>query len=81
MRQSEQVAGRYGITMTSGRGYASLPPRIKLKDRFEASGKNKLVLLIVSDFDPEGEDMRSRSEGRALIASKRPMAKTRKCTS
>ena len=25
--------------------------------RFEASGKEKLVLLLVSDFDPEGEDI------------------------
>jgi ParB-like nuclease domain len=53
----EPVAGRYGLTMTSGRGYASLPPRINLKNRFKASGKDKLVLLIVSDFDPEGEDI------------------------
>lgn len=53
----EQVAGLYGMTMTSGRGYASVPPRYKLAKRFDASGKDKLILLIVSDFDPEGDSI------------------------
>ena len=65
----EQVAGLYGMTMTSGRGYASVPPRYKLAKRFDASGKDKLILLIVSDFDPEGDSIAetyARSDARRL---------------
>lgn len=51
------VAGEYTIPLTTGRGYCSLPPRHAMAQRFKNSGKEKLVLLIVSDFDPEGEDI------------------------
>ena len=43
--------------MTSGRGFCSLPPRYETAKRYRASGKQKLVLLIVSDFDPDGEEI------------------------
>ena len=49
------LAMEYTIPMTSGRGYSSLPPRIKMKNRYKKSGKDKLILLIISDFDPDGE--------------------------
>ena len=49
------VASKYCLPMTSGRGYCSLPPRAAIAQRYEASGKDKLILLIVSDFDPDGE--------------------------
>jgi hypothetical protein len=45
------------IPYTLGRGYCSLSPRKALVDRFRASGKEQLILLVVSDFDPEGEDI------------------------
>ncbi len=51
------IAGEYTIPMTTGRGYCSLDPRYKMAQRFEESGKDKLILLFVSDFDPEGEDI------------------------
>jgi hypothetical protein len=51
------VAAEYCIPMTTGRGYCSLPPRKAIADRFAASGKERLVLLIVSDFDPDGEEI------------------------
>lgn len=51
------IAAQYTIPLTTGRGYCSLAPRHAMAERFEASGKQKLVLLIVSDFDPEGEDI------------------------
>ncbi len=51
----QPVAMEYCIPMTIGRGYSSLPPRNAMSQRFLASGKSKLVLLIVSDFDPDGE--------------------------
>jgi hypothetical protein len=52
-----EVAMKYCIPVTTGRGYCSLPPRYEMAQRFQRSGKNTLVLLILSDFDPEGEDI------------------------
>jgi hypothetical protein len=51
------VASEYCIPMTIGRGYCSLPPRHKMKRRFLQSGKEKLIILALGDFDPEGEDI------------------------
>jgi hypothetical protein len=53
----KEVAMRYCIPITSGRGYCSITPRKEMVDRFEASGKDKLILLMVSDFDPDGEEI------------------------
>ena len=52
-----KVAAEYTLTCTYGRGYCSRPPREKMAKRFRDSGKEKLVLLILSDFDPSGEDI------------------------
>jgi hypothetical protein len=51
------VAMEYCIPMTIGRGYCSLPPRRAMTERFRKSGKQQLILLVLSDFDPEGEDI------------------------
>ena len=51
------VCGRFGIPLTIARGYPSLPVRAKIAKRYKASGKGKLILLVASDFDPEGEDI------------------------
>ena len=51
--------------MTSGRGYCSLAPRYELAQRFRASGKEKLIVVMVSDFDPEGESI-VESFGRSM---------------
>ncbi|MCE9555996.1 MAG: ParB N-terminal domain-containing protein [Planctomycetes bacterium] len=51
------VAKKFCIPMTSGRGFCSVPPRYAMAERYHTSGKDKLVLLIVSDFDPEGESI------------------------
>ncbi len=53
----QPVAADYCIPYTLGRGYCSLPPRYEMAERFERSGKDKLVLLILSDFDPDGEEI------------------------
>lgn len=53
----EQVARNYCIPVTTGRGYASLSPRHDLFSRFKRSGKKKLVLLMLTDFDPDGEQI------------------------
>jgi hypothetical protein len=52
-----RVAMDYCIPMTIGRGYSSLPPRYEMARRFEKSGKEQLVLIVLADFDPEGEDI------------------------
>jgi hypothetical protein len=51
------IAAEYTIPVTTGRGYCSLAPRHDMSERYWASGKERLVLLIVSDFDPEGQDI------------------------
>lgn len=51
------AAAKYTIPMTSGRGYSSLPPRKGMVDRFRASGREKLIVVVFSDLDPEGQDI------------------------
>jgi hypothetical protein len=51
------IASKYTVPMTSGRGYSSLPPREAMVDRFRASGREKLIVIVVSDHGPEGEDI------------------------
>lgn len=51
----EQVAAEYCIPVTIGRGYCSISPRRDLAERYHLSGRDRLVLLILSDFDPDGE--------------------------
>ncbi len=53
----QTVAMEFTAPITSGRGYCSLEPRRAMVRRFEKSGKNKLVLLILSDLDPDGEQI------------------------
>ena len=53
----QPIAGEFSIPLTLGRGYASGTPRKKMVDRFKRSGRDALVLLALSDFDPEGEDI------------------------
>jgi hypothetical protein len=49
------VAMDYCINVTPERGQCSLPPRHAIAERFKLSGKGKLILLILGDFDPDGE--------------------------
>ena len=51
------VAMEYCIPLTIGRGYCSLPPRAAIADRYRKSGKEQLILLMLSDFDPDGEEI------------------------
>jgi hypothetical protein len=60
------AAMEYCIPYTLGRGYASVPPRKAMAERFVRSGKDKLIILVLSDFDPEGEDI-----GRSFAQSMR----------
>jgi hypothetical protein len=51
------VAMDFTIPYTLGRGYSSLPPRHAMAQRFRATGKDRLLLIVLSDLDPEGEDL------------------------
>ena len=51
------VALKYRMPMTSGRGYSSLPPRYQMFKRLENSGRENLVVIAVTDHDPEGMDI------------------------
>jgi hypothetical protein len=60
-----QVTQRYQLPTSSGRGFNSIDPWHDLHERFLASGKEKLAVIIASDYDPEGE-MIPQSGGRTL---------------
>lgn len=49
------VAMKYTIPVTSGRGHTCKDRLKKLAGRFHASGKDRLVLFLLSDFDPSGD--------------------------
>ena len=66
------VASRYTIPFTIGRGYCSLPPRVEMAERCRRSGKDTLVILFLSDFDPEGENIPTASAGRCGTTSVSP---------
>lgn len=59
------IAARFTLPLTITRGQCSLPPRRKIAKRFKDSGKERLVLLVVSDFDPDGESI-AQAVGRSL---------------
>lgn len=48
------VAEKYCATYVIGRGFCSLSPRYEMLQRFRRSGRDKLVILILSDHDPAG---------------------------
>src|SRR5262249_46308333 len=53
----EPIAMEFCIPLTIGRGYSSLPPRYEMARRYRMSGRERLILVVLSDFDPEGEDI------------------------
>lgn len=53
----EPVANKYCLPMTIGRGYCSIEPRYEIVQRFKRSGKDRLKLIICSDFDPDGDEI------------------------
>jgi ParB-like nuclease domain len=61
----EEVADEFCIPMTTSRGYLSLPPKAAILDRFRRSGRKTLVLLFLTDFDPDGDEI-ARSTARSL---------------
>lgn len=52
-----RAAYDYCIPVTSGRGYCSIGPRQQMVERHAASGKSGLVLILISDCDPDGDEI------------------------
>jgi hypothetical protein len=50
-----RVTSQYQIPTSSGRGFNSIDPWHDLHQRYENSGKQRLIVIVLSDFDPEGE--------------------------
>jgi hypothetical protein len=51
------VAGEYCISLVVSRGYCSLAPRMSIASRFKKTNKDTLILLFLTDFDPDGEEI------------------------
>jgi hypothetical protein len=51
------ITGKYCIPTMSGRGFSSIDPYNDIAQRYKRSGKRGLILLVASDFDPEGEEI------------------------
>jgi hypothetical protein len=49
------VARKYSIPLTINRGMSGPTVKKKIYDRYDDSGKENLVLLVVSDLDPAGD--------------------------
>jgi hypothetical protein len=52
-----RVTRRFQIPTSSGRGFNSIDPWHDLYVRYAASGKERLIVIVLSDFDPEGEQI------------------------
>ena len=50
-----RLTSKYQIPTSSGRGFNSIDPWHDLYERYQASGKERLIVIVLSDFDPEGE--------------------------
>jgi hypothetical protein len=51
------VCGEYHVPLSTTRGFGSVPCWDKISKRFKASGKDQLVIVIISDYDPEGLEL------------------------
>ena len=61
-----RAAAEFTATYSVTRGYPSIDARHEIAVRFRRSGKSHMKLLVVSDYDPEGEDI-----ARSIVASMR----------
>jgi hypothetical protein len=50
-----RVTKRYQLPTSSGRGFNSIDPWHDLYERYTQSRKQRLIVIVLSDFDPEGE--------------------------
>jgi hypothetical protein len=50
-----RVTENYQIITSSGRGFNSIDPWHEMYDRYQRSGRDLLIVIVLSDYDPEGE--------------------------
>jgi ParB/Sulfiredoxin domain len=50
-----QIASEFCIPLTTGRGQCSTRPLYNIAERYKRGGKEKLIILAVSDLDPDGD--------------------------
>lgn len=50
----QRACSQYYVPFSIGRGYCSIPVWRDMERRFRQSGKERMTLIIVSDFDPAG---------------------------
>ena len=53
-RPAKRAASRYTVPVTVARGKSSYPPRESVINRWRASGKPKLAVILFADLDPSG---------------------------
>lgn len=53
----DPVCREYYVPMQIGRGYSGPSIFHKMAQRFEASRKDEMTLIVISDYDPEGLDL------------------------
>jgi hypothetical protein len=51
------VTEKYQIDTSSGRGFNSIDPWHDVHERYKASGKNRLIIITLTDQDPEGQQI------------------------
>ena len=59
-RMLERACNQYYVPFSIGRGFCSIPVWRDMANRFRQSGKERMTLIIVSDYDPEGLEPRGR---------------------
>jgi ParB/Sulfiredoxin domain len=52
-----RVTDRFQIPTSSGRGFNSIDPWHELYKRYRDSQRERLIVIVLSDFDPEGEQI------------------------
>jgi len=50
-----KVTEKYQLITSSGRGFNSIDPWHEMYERYRDSGRERLIVIILSDYDPEGE--------------------------
>jgi hypothetical protein len=53
----QRACTEYYVPFSIGRGFCSIPVWRDMAKRFRASGKERMTLIIVSDYDPEGLEL------------------------
>ena len=56
-RMLERACSEYYVPFSIGRGFCSIPVWRDIAKRFRASGQERMTLIVVSDFDPEGLEL------------------------